>query len=125
FRIGSSGLVDTGRGVEYREFGTNEDTFPTVRWFALWEGSGHSLHFQLLGHELSAKMLGIINQIKLIDSDTGLILRDRAGSSLTYNRKPEFAKWIPELGLLEAVPLSDEEAARLPTSPGAPVHGGQ
>jgi hypothetical protein len=131
-RIGWSELPRGVDGAEYREFGPGRErgpgnlvSYPTLRWFALWEGSRYSLHLHTLGHRRAGTLLQALHHFVIAETELGIVLLRRGGGSGDYTQGPGLARSVPGLGLVDAVELTSKTARRLPRWEGTRVRGGQ
>lgn len=94
---------------------------------AAWEGAAHSIYTILYGDEAvnHSDVLRAFLQIGLEETEKGIVIRPERSDSLSFVRPPKIIKFVPQLGLLDIAPITQEIASEIPNWPGAPVPGGE
>jgi hypothetical protein len=91
---------------------------------AVWQGARHCLVTQLYGLK-TADLLGVLRTLRISEYDDGLAIRPGAGSSSEFAAPATVVKQIPELGLLEVSPLTDQHVKTLPSWRGLSTPAGE
>ncbi len=123
--IGSGSIADDGDGAEYWSLGSDGRRHQTRRWMAVWQGAFGSLHFDLQGHDLGARLLDIAQLLGIHDREDGLVVEDPDGRPLAWTKRPGAIKWSPEIGVVDSRPLTPESRKLLPPFTGTAVRGGE
>jgi hypothetical protein len=91
---------------------------------AVWRGRWHCLVTQMYGMS-TADVLGVLRTLRIEDHDDGLVLHPDRSRGSDFTAPATVVKEVPELGLLEVSPLTDQHVRALPAWRGMSTPGGE
>jgi hypothetical protein len=114
------GALLIGRTRPYdRQIGLREDLL-----LAVWRGRRHCLVTQVYGMS-TADMLGVLRTLRITEHADGLVLHPSRSDGSEFTAPATVVKEVPELGLLEMSPLTDQHAKELPAWRGMSTPAGE
>jgi hypothetical protein len=91
---------------------------------AVWQGERHCLVTQLYGMT-TADLLSVLRTLRISEHEDGLAVAPSASGGSEFAAPATVLKQIPELGLLEMSPLTDEHVKTLPSWQGLSTPAGE
>jgi hypothetical protein len=91
---------------------------------AVWRGDRYCLVTQLYG-QTTTDLLGLLRTLQISEHDDGLAVRPAARGGGEFTAPATVVKEVPQLGLLEVAPLTDQHVKTLPSWRGLATPAGE
>jgi len=101
------------------------DGIPAPRLIGVWEGKDCSLVTHSSWSRNSADMLTLFEQFTILEVPGGTTVLVRRGALARMDEPPMVAKRVPDLGIIEVVPATNQSVRLLPRQRGTAVRGGE
>ncbi len=91
---------------------------------AVWRGRRYCLVTQMYRMS-TADLLGVLRTLRIDEHDDGLMLHPNRSGGSDFTAPATVVKEVPELGLLDLSPLTDQHVRTLPTGQGMSIPAGE